>query len=395
VVLVLVMFASYRRRLSLATEAELSHLRESLFVDPVTGLRNYRAFHEDLEADFASAARENCLVLADVVGFRALNETSGHAAADTHLEAIGAALGDAVGDSGRCYRVGADEFAIVLPDQNAWVGLSLVEQARRGLGADTGSASSGIRLGVARADREEGKAELVRRANLAHLTARRSQRSAVVYSTDLEAVETGPEREDEGLHALTTALAQAVDAKDSYTRSHCETVSTIAALIAGELGVDPRWVARVRLAGLLHDVGKIGIPDAILNKPGKLDDSEWEVMRSHARLGSDILAAAGLHEEAAWVLHHHERPDGRGYPHGLARDAVPLESRIILTADTFEAITSDRPYRRGRSADEALGEIRRHIGTQFDPACVAALERVLGRRDAEMPRELTLAASLS
>ena len=103
-------------------------------------------------------------------------------------------------------------------------------------------------------------------------------------------------------------------------------------------------------------------------------------MRSHARLGSDILAAAGLEEEATWVLHHHERPDGDGYPSGLARDAVPLESRIILAADTFEAITSDRPYRRGRSADEALDELRRHAGSQFDPVCVAALERVLAGR---------------
>ena len=390
--LVLLIFARYRRRLDEATATEVDRLRESLLRDPVTGVRNHRAYQEDLERDFAGPAAEHCLALADIVGFRTLNETRGHAVADERLKAVALALSDAVGEAGRCYRVGADEFAILLPGQTAWTGLSLVEHARRALGADVGS--RGVRFGVARADREEGKDALVRRANLAHVAARRSQRSAVVYSSDLEPGEVEADGESEGRRALTTALAQAVDAKDPSTRSHCETVSAIAALVATELGVDPSWVAQVRLAGLLHDVGKIGIPDSILHKPGTLDDAEWEIMRSHARLGSDILAAAGLHDEAVWVLHHHERPDGRGYPHGLARDAVPLESRIILTADTFEAITSDRPYRRGRSADEALEEIRRHTGTQFDPACVGALERVLGRDEAALPDDAALALPL-
>ena len=136
---------------------------------------------------------------------------------------------------------------------------------------------------------------------------------------------------------------------------------------------------KLRLAGLLHDVGKIGIADAILQKPAKLTDEEYELMKTHSALGHSILYAAELFDESQWVLHHHERIDGRGYPDGLCADAIPIESRIILVADAFEAMTSDRPYRRGRAEPEAIAELLRHAGSQFDPQCVNALTRVLRR----------------
>jgi putative nucleotidyltransferase with HDIG domain len=168
-----------------------------------------------------------------------------------------------------------------------------------------------------------------------------------------------------------------VDAKDSYTRSHSETVSETCGLIAEELGLAPERVARLRLAGLLHDIGKIGIPDAILQKPSALTDEEFEVMKTHSKLGYRIVRGAELEQEAEWILHHHERPDGRGYPDGLRGDELPLESRIILVADAFEAMTSDRPYRRGQSECVALAELTRCSGSQFDPDCVEALHRAV------------------
>ncbi len=170
-----------------------------------------------------------------------------------------------------------------------------------------------------------------------------------------------------------------MDAKDSYTRSHCQTVSQLAALIATELGFTGDRLARMRLSGLLHDVGKIGVPDMILNKPAALTDDEYVTMQAHATLGYEIVQAAGLPQEARWVRHHHERVDGRGYPDGLAGDAIPLESRIILVADAYEAMTSDRPYRKAPGQAFAVQELQRGAGTQFDTHVVEALCRVLDR----------------
>ena len=152
-------------------------------------------------------------------------------------------------------------------------------------------------------------------------------------------------------------------------------------LIAFTLGLDDERIERLRLAGLLHDVGKIGVPDRILRKPERLTADEAATMSSHVRIGHAIVAAAELEEEARWVLHHHEHLDGSGYPLGLRGDEIPLESRIILVADAFEAMTADRPYRKGCGGEAALAELERLAGTQFDPACVEALRSVLDSRD--------------
>src|SRR5664279_2678900 len=148
----------------------------------------------------------------------------------------------------------------------------------------------------------------------------------------------------------------------------------------------------MRLAGLLHDVGKIGVPDAILNKPGPLDAAEVAQMQSHATLGGDIVAAADLPEEAHWIRHHHERYDGAGYPDGLRGEAIPLESRIILTCDAYEAMTSNRPYRKAPGHAFAIAELQRFAGTQFDPRAVDALAAALAARCKPGRRELAEAA---
>lgn len=173
-------------------------------------------------------------------------------------------------------------------------------------------------------------------------------------------------------------LAQALDLRDPYTAEHSGTVASYAAQMAAELGLTPRQIERVRLAGVLHDVGKIGIPDAVLLKPGKLSDSEWEQMRRHPELGAQMLDSATLRDVRRWVLAHHERPDGKGYPSGLAGDEIPLEARILSVADAFEAMTADRVYRAGMPPEEAIVELHRCTGTQFDAAVVAAFIRTLG-----------------
>lgn len=175
----------------------------------------------------------------------------------------------------------------------------------------------------------------------------------------------------------TVGLAHALDLRDAYTADHSDTVAAYAAAMASELGLSRSHVERVRLAGLLHDVGKIGIPDAVLLKPGALTDDEWAQMRRHPELGAQMLDSTTLRDVRRWVLAHHERPDGRGYPEGLRGSDIPLEARILSVADAFEAMTSDRVYRAAMPVEDAVAELHRCAGTQFDPDVVAALVRTL------------------
>jgi putative nucleotidyltransferase with HDIG domain len=176
------------------------------------------------------------------------------------------------------------------------------------------------------------------------------------------------------------ALAEAVDAKDSYTRGHSERVGVYASKLGRELGLPRELIERIYISGLLHDVGKIGIPDRIITKPDRLTPEEYEEIKRHPEIGARILQpVAFLADVVPCVRHHHEWFDGsdRGYPARLVGDQIPLPSRIILVADTLEAMTSDRPYRKGLPLERVLEELSRFSGTQFDPVCVDAMLRLL------------------
>lgn len=175
------------------------------------------------------------------------------------------------------------------------------------------------------------------------------------------------------------ALAGAVDARDHYTRQHSNRVSLYSAAIARRMRLDQDVVESVQFGALLHDVGKIGIPDAILNKPARLTEAEYEVIKTHCPLGAGLLRQVdSLAHLVPLVLYHHERFDGRGYPEGLAGRQIPLGARIINVADSFDTITSDRAYHKARSFDEGLAEVRRCVGSQFDPEVAAAFEQAYG-----------------
>jgi ribonuclease P protein subunit RPR2 len=174
--------------------------------------------------------------------------------------------------------------------------------------------------------------------------------------------------------ATVRALAAAVEAKDGYTGAHIQRVHAIGLLLARTVAPDQADDPQLAYGFLLHDVGKLMVPDAVLTKPGPLTDSEWSLIRRHPEAGARILRAVPFLDRAIdVVLHHHERWDGRGYPAGLEADGIPLWARIFAVADTIDAITSDRPYRRGRPLDEAVEEIVARAGTQFDPACAQAV----------------------
>ncbi|HEY7563227.1 MAG TPA: diguanylate cyclase [Gaiellaceae bacterium] len=374
-----------RRRLDDARRTDLDRLRVAALTDSLTGVLNHRAFHEDLAEALApgGSARAPVLIMLDLNDLKAVNDRYGHHAGDEQIKLLAATVDRAVSDPDRLYRLGGDEFAVVLRDSLAADALRLTEAIHDAFPTDGSHPRLRFSAGIAQHEDGMAKDELVRRADLALIEAKRLRQKALVYSQTFEiAVETEPE-ELRHLRVLANALARAVDTKDAYTNSHCETVAELCAVMAVELGFDEQHVFKIRLAGLLHDVGKIGVPDSILQKPGPLTEDEYEVMKTHPVLGAHILRAAERHVEARWVHSHHERPDGKGYPDGTSE--ISLEASIIAVADAFEAMVSRRPYREPRSVDEALAELARCAGTQFEPRCVAALTAVLGRTGSGAP----------
>jgi diguanylate cyclase (GGDEF)-like protein len=371
----------YRRFVERAREAEVARLAKAALTDSLTGLGNHRAFHEDLEREIARRERSGSsfsIVMLDLNGLKRINDTLGHQAGDASLRALGECLRATMRASDAAYRIGGDELMVLLPDERSWGAFAFAQRLLR----EASVHRSGVTFsgGVAEAIDRESADTLVRRADLALYEAKRSGRRVVIYAEGLAPKPAAPPEERASRHhqrILATALARAVDAKDVGTRNHCETVSELCALIGEELGLDADRLERIRLAGLLHDVGKIGVADGILHKAGPLTAEETAAMSGHVHVGHSVVEAAELEEEARWVLHHHEHVDGSGYPHRLRGDEIPLESRIILVADAFEAMTAERPYSPAIPIDQALAELDSHAGTQFDPQCVKALRSAI------------------
>jgi diguanylate cyclase (GGDEF)-like protein len=377
VVLVVGPLRRFRRTAAEAQRRELERLTEAVITDHRTGLRNHYAFQEDLSRWLKHRNGRGgslALLMVDLDGLKETNETQGHQAGDARIIALADCFRATLAGSSRAYRVGGDEFAVILPDSRAWPAFELAQR----LGREAEAAGAGVAIGVTETTTVELKETVVRRADLALIEAKRSQRTAVIYSPGLEpSLRRDPPR-DHYAKVLATSLARVVDAKDRGTGNHCETVAELAVGIGERLGLDATRLEQLRLAALLHDVGKVGVPDAVLSKRGALDSGEVEAMQTHVLIGHSILETAELKEEAHWVLHHHERVDGFGYPQGLSGGDIPIESRIIAVADGYEAIISDRPYRSGVSREAAVDELERNAGTQFDADCVGALKAVFG-----------------
>jgi HD-GYP domain-containing protein (c-di-GMP phosphodiesterase class II) len=285
-----------------------------------------------------------------------------------------------------CGRVGGDEFMLGIARVGAEAAEVIVERIRSAVRIatdSTGDRRITLSAGIAEfPGHAKGQEELLHLADGAMYWAKSDGKNrSVVFSKDAD-LALSPEEAAErnlrvGLVNTVHALARAVDAKDGYTHQHSRRVANYAVTLATKLGVSGERLEKLRTAGVLHDVGKIGISDSILLAPRQLDEEEFATMRRHSELGRDIIAGAGMPDVAEWVLHLHERYDGRGYPDGRAGEEIPFESRLLHCADTLEAMTSSRVYRSALPLEVAMEELERGKGSYFDPEMAEALLELL------------------
>ncbi len=353
----------------------MRHLAEH---DPLTGLRNRRTF----EPDIADALRDRpvALLVLDLDHFKQVNDTLGHTAGDNVLKRFAGVVSGFVRECDAPTRLGGEEFALTLPGVTEGEAIAVAERVRHAVAAafTDSPVSITVSIGIATAQPGGSAAKLVRAANRALFAAKKLGRNRCVVNDPATLAVLGAlaEQADENL-AAAILLAETLDLRDAGTAQHSTTVGHYAERVARELGLPPERVERIRVAGVLHDIGKLGVPDAILQKPGRLTAAEWAEIRRHPELGARILDHANLRDIAPWVRGHHERVDGGGYPDGLAGDKIALESRILAVADAYEAMIADRPYRRGMEPAAARAELDRGAGTQFDADVVAAFLRDL------------------
>jgi len=361
-------------------------LSDAAHHDPLTDLLNSRGFQAvfDTELERARRARQELsLIVGDLDRFKRVN--------DGHGDAVLRHVADAIGGAKRGFdsaaRVGGDEFAVLAPDCGENGAYMLAERIRaavhEALVARGDDASLTISLGISTFPLHGQSADvLLRTADQALYAAKRLGRNrAVISSAEVPGILARGPRSGNGESHVELAsllnLAEALDVRDSGTASHCRRVGRFAELTARELGLPPESVERVRLAGILHDVGRVALPDDILAKRGPLTDAEWAWVRAHPAIGARMVETTEYEDIRSWILFHHERPDGHGYPEGRAEDDVPIESAIIAVADAYEAMTSERPYRAALATDAAADELRSEAGRQFRSDVVEALLRAV------------------
>jgi two-component system, cell cycle response regulator len=346
-------------RMTLAFEENLGLLRRTqveALVDPLTGLGNRRRLLRDLD-QAAESPHRRVLVLFDLDGFKAYNDAFGHPAGDALLARLGQKLQEAAEPSGRAYRLGGDEFCVLSDLDRVAPDSVLVDTTsalwETGQGFSIGSSRGAIVL----PDETSDPTEAIRLAD---------QRMYAQKNTRPRS----PRRQ------TIDVLLRTLQEREPGLGSHVQGVVHLALAMGRRLGLDAEDLDVVARGAELHDVGKMAVPDAILRKPGPLNDQEWQVMRTHTLIGERILAAApALAPVATLVRSSHERWDGSGYPDELVGEEIPIGARIIAVCDAFEAMVEDRPWRTPMSALEALAELRRCAGSQFDPRLVEVFAR--------------------
>jgi len=395
-------FAETFNHMTSALKETYQSLLNQATQDVLTGTYNHMYLQERLAGEVDRAQRYDhdlCLMIMDLDRFKSINDTLGHPIGDSLLRQLAARIQENVRRIDVVARYGGDEFALLLPETGAESGLTVAENLRRTIEADAfyavplgdliaeGMAHDDHRrinltvtIGVAAFPTHHRTREgLVMAADIALCRAKHVRRNSVAAYENDTSGDGGPDPHElyEALHDPNTAtirsLAAAVDAKDRYTCGHSERVASCALEIGAALGLTDDLLGGLQVAGLLHDLGKIGVPDSILNKSGSLTTEEREAVCQHPSVAGNILKRApALDSIIPAVLFHHERWDGAGYPDGLSGKDIPMMARVLAVADAFDAMISERPYRKPMSIEDALTELRANSGKQFDPEIVEA-----------------------
>ncbi len=396
VLVVGLMVGAMRRRVDELIEelsAHVDRLASAATTDALTGLVNRRGFDEGVGHELARMRRGGppfALVLCDLDRFKDVNDSLGHPGGDRVLKRVAETFSATARDVDTVARIGGEEFGVLLPGTGEPEALAVADRLRHAL--ELAFASDGYALtascGVATAGEHPAADELMRAADTALDAAKQLGRNRSVASRPhlaaMVRLELGDRLGESSPLRTMLALSEALDVRDCGTATHSRTVAHHAEMMARALGFTPRRTALVRLAGLLHDVGKIGVSDAVLRKAGPLDAAEWEEMRAHPEIGARLLGGV-VGDLGEWVLAHHERLDGTGYPRGLTHDEIPLEARILAVADAYEAMTADRPYRAAPGPAVAARELRAGAGTQFDAQLVELFLEALAAEQAAPP----------
>jgi len=366
-------------------------------IDGLTGLYNHRYFQERLQQEVARSSRygqECCLIMLDLDHFRIYNDLFGHVLGDEVLKKMGRLLLNCTRREDLVCRYGGAEFAVVLPQTGSSTARGVAERLRQAVEAalleesTVNDANLTISLGVASFPSDGASPEgLIRRADVALAAAKQRGRNQTCLTSDVLGGTPDMKRTfwevAEYLEAASAntvyAMAAAVDARDHCTHVHSRNVSNHAVAIGRAIGLPKKKVERLRIAALLHDIGKIGVSDSTIKKPGPLNKDEWEMMKKHSELGATIVGhIPELADCAPAIRHHHEWYDGSGYPHGIKGKDIPVEARIITVAEAYDTMTTPRSYRQAISHEQAVEELRRCSSTQFDPALVLAFINATG-----------------
>jgi diguanylate cyclase (GGDEF)-like protein/putative nucleotidyltransferase with HDIG domain len=378
-------------------KVENTSLKTLSVTDNLTGLYNHRYFFEYFQNILANKSKQITLLFCDIDHFKIVNDTKGHVVGDLILKKVSEIIKEAIGEYGEVFRYGGEEFVVLINCSKPDLAYNIAEKIRlrvynsKELQNSCGYTPITISIGLAKYPTDAFTLEdLVDKADKAMYYAKQNGRNqCCVYDARLDKLINIISEDfirQEMLLDSVYALSSAIDAKDTYTEKHSESVVKYSLLLANEMKMSENQMCAIKIGGLLHDCGKIGIPGNIIHKPGSLTAQEYDVIRNHTVLGSNIVKyIIKTPEIGACIRNHHERWDGKGYPDGLMGESIPISARMICIADSYHAMISDRPYRKALGQDKALQELEKGKGTQFDPELVDIFINAIQKASDELP----------